>query len=58
MLAYADFFVDMQDYILMLLHHVFTILLLGMAYVVNGVQIGTLILIAHDISDVPLEVRK
>lgn len=40
----------------MLLHHVFTVLLLGMAYVVNGVQIGTLIMLAHDISDVPLEV--
>ena len=41
----------------MLLHHVFTVLLLSMAYVINGVQIGTLIMLAHDISDVPLEVR-
>lgn len=42
----------------MLFHHVVTVLLLGMAFVVNGVQIGTLILLAHDISDVPLEVCK
>lgn len=41
----------------MVIHHVFTVLLLGMAYVMNGVQIGTLILLVHDISDVPLEVR-
>ena len=40
----------------MLLHHVFAVLLLAMAYIINGVQIGTLILLAHDISDVPLEV--
>lgn len=45
-----------QDYLLMLFHHIFTVLLLGMAFVVNGVQIGTLILLSHDISDVPLEV--
>ena len=43
---------------LMLIHHLLTVLLLGMSYVVNGVQIGTLILLAHDISDVPLEVRQ
>ncbi len=47
----------MQDYMLMLFHHVVTSLLLGMCFVVNGVQIGALILLAHDISDVPLEVR-
>ncbi len=41
----------------MLCHHVLTILLLGMCFVINGVQIGVLILLSHDISDVPLEVR-
>lgn len=40
----------------MLFHHIFTVLLLGMAFVVNAVQIATLILLIHDISDVPLEV--
>ena len=40
----------------MLFHHVVTVLLLGMCFVVNGVQIATLILLAHDVSDVPLEV--
>lgn len=39
----------------MLFHHVVTVLLLGMSFVINGVQIATLILLAHDISDVPLE---
>lgn len=48
-------FISFQDYVLMLFHHMVTVLLLGMAFVVNGVQIGTLILLAHDISDVPLE---
>lgn len=47
-----------SDYILMLFHHVVTVLLLGMSFVINGVQIGTLILLAHDISDVPLELAK
>ncbi len=41
----------------MLFHHIFTVLLLGMAFVINGVQIAMLILLAHDISDVPLEVN-
>lgn len=41
----------------MLFHHIITILLLGMSFVINGVQIGALILLVHDVSDVPLEVR-
>jgi ceramide synthetase len=41
----------------MLFHHVVTVILLGMSFAVNGVQIATLILLAHDISDVPLEVN-
>ena len=56
-LSYDQLLNVMQDYLLMLFHHIFTVLLLGMAFVVNGVQIATLILLAHDISDVPLEVK-
>ena len=40
----------------MLCHHVMTVLLLSMSFVMNGVQIGILIVLTHDISDIPLEV--
>ena len=40
----------------MTLHHVVTLALVVTAYIINFMQLGVLILLIHDISDVPLEV--
>ena len=46
----------MQDFYQMTLHHVVTLALVVTAYIINFMQLGVLILLIHDISDVPLEV--
>lgn len=40
----------------MLLHHVVTLALLLLCYAINMVKMGVLIVLVHDVSDVPLEV--
>ena len=40
----------------MFLHHITTLALLSFAYTVNMLQIGVLIALVHDLSDLPLEV--
>ena len=40
----------------MFLHHLTTLALLSFAYTVNMLQIGVLIALVHDLSDLPLEV--
>ncbi|VBB32392.1 unnamed protein product [Acanthocheilonema viteae] len=46
------------DFIQMTFHHVITVLLLLLSFVMNMVRIGTLILFSHDIADVFLELGK
>ena len=46
----------LQDFNQLLAHHVATVVLLLFCYIVSMVQLGMLILIVHDISDIPLEV--
>ena len=45
-----------QDFLEVLLHHVATIALLLACYAISMVKMGTLIVLLHDVSDVPLEV--
>ncbi len=45
-----------QDFYQMFLHHLTTLALLSFAYTVNMLQIGVLIALVHDLSDLPLEV--
>lgn len=40
----------------MLLHHTVTLALLLICYAINMVKMGVLIVLVHDVSDVPLEV--
>lgn len=48
--------VVIQDFYQMFVHHITTLALLTFAYTVNMLQIGMLIALVHDLSDVPLEV--
>uniref|UniRef100_A0A0R3RUV4 TLC domain-containing protein n=1 Tax=Elaeophora elaphi TaxID=1147741 RepID=A0A0R3RUV4_9BILA len=52
------FDVRRADFIQMTVHHVITILLLLLSFVMNMVRIGTLILFSHDMADVFLELGK
>nr|CAC03512.1 LAGL protein [Suberites domuncula] len=47
-----------KDFYQMCVHHIVTIALLMFAYTVNMFQIGVLIALVHDFSDVPLELAK
>ena len=40
----------------MIVHHVATIALLYFSWIMNFVRIGTLVLIVHDVADVPMAV--
>ncbi|KAM3728832.1 Ceramide synthase hyl-2 [Dirofilaria immitis] len=46
------------DFIQMTFHHIITIMLLSLSFVMNLVRIGTLILFSHDIADIFLELGK
>ena len=45
-----------QDFTQMIVHHVATIALLYFSWIMNFVRIGTLVLIVHDVADVPMAV--
>jgi len=53
-------FVDIRrkDFFQMLIHHVITICLLSFSWACNLTRIGTLVLVIHDIADIPLEGAK
>ena len=46
----------LQDFLEVLLHHAVTLALLLICYAINMVKMGVLIVLVHDVSDVPLEV--
>jgi len=41
-----------NDFLEMLLHHVITLFLVGLSYIMNYLKIGTLVMLLHDMSDV------
>ncbi|XP_070546410.1 ceramide synthase 1-like [Ptychodera flava] len=57
---YATLYMDhkRKDFLMMLVHHVLTILLLGISYLVRYHKIGLLVLFCHDLTDVCLECGK
>lgn len=46
------------DYIVMFVHHIITIILVSVSHYMNYCRIGTLVLLVHDISDVPIDTMK
>ncbi|KAK7081270.1 Ceramide synthase 5 [Halocaridina rubra] len=48
----------LQDVIPMVLHHLFTILLMVFSWTCNFVRIGTLVLLVHECADIPLLAAK
>lgn len=58
-LTFSQFFdIKRKDFFQMLVHHVITISLLAFSYACNLTRIGTLVLVIHDIADIPLEAAK
>ncbi|RLN99780.1 hypothetical protein DYB28_004004, partial [Aphanomyces astaci] len=47
-----------KDYLVMMAHHVVTIALVTLSFVMNYLPIGVLVLLLHDASDVPLDLLK
>ena len=51
------FFVN-SDFVEMFIHHITTILLMGLSWTCNLTRVGTLVLVIHDVADILLEVSK
>ena len=51
------FFVNL-DFVEMFIHHITTILLMGLSWTCNLTRVGTLVLVIHDVADILLEVSK
>ena len=47
-----------KDFYQMFFHHVLTILLLVFSYTCNFTRIGSLIVLVHDVADIPLQISK
>ncbi|KAJ0408497.1 hypothetical protein P43SY_006427 [Pythium insidiosum] len=47
-----------KDYVVMMTHHVVTIALITWSYAIGFLPVGVIVLLLHDISDVPLDVLK
>lgn len=52
------FDVRRSDFWQLVFHHIITIGLLSFSWTINFVRVGTLVLLCHDIADIPLEVGK
>lgn len=55
-MGYTLFFIDGQDFTQMVIHHVATLLLIGLSWMNNFVRIGTLVIFVHDAVDSWMEV--
>ena len=44
------------DFVEMFIHHITTILLMGLSWTCNLTRVGTLVLVIHDVADILLEV--
>lgn len=51
------FYISLQDFAVMLSHHVFTVTLIVFSFLTNYFRIGSVIMLIHDASDFWLEVR-
>lgn len=47
-----------KDFRMMFIHHLYYLFLVTISWITNSVQIGIVILIIHDVTDVPLEATK
>lgn len=47
-----------KDYVVMMTHHVVTIALVMWSYIVGFLPVGVIVLVLHDLSDVPLDMLK
>jgi hypothetical protein len=47
-----------KDYAVMFIHHIATIILVGGSFITGYQRIGVLVLLVHDISDIPIDVMK
>ena len=47
-----------KDYVMMYVHHIVTIVLVAGSYSFNYLRIGVVVLLVHDLSDVPLDLMK
>ena len=45
-----------SDFVEMFIHHITTILLMGLSWTCNLTRVGTLVLVIHDVADILLEV--
>jgi len=53
-LAYHSFWTKRRnDFIEMLLHHLVTVFLIGFSYMFNWLKVGLLVMLVHDVSDIP-----
>jgi hypothetical protein len=53
-LAYHSFWTKRRnDFIEMLLHHLVTVFLIGFSYMFNFLKIGLIVMLVHDVSDIP-----
>ena len=49
-------YTNLQDFWQMMLHHLVTMFMISVSYMVGYIRIGAVIMLVHDISDVFLEV--
>ena len=47
-----------SDMVEMTIHHIVTLVLISFSWVTGFVRIGSIVMLVHDISDVPLELAK
>ncbi|ETE57765.1 hypothetical protein L345_16517, partial [Ophiophagus hannah] len=52
------FDVKQKGFNIIIVHHMVTILLIGFSYCVNFIPVGLLVMILHDIPDIPIYVEK
>lgn len=56
-LSLSSLFLQYKDFMMMLVHHLATILLIIISYTNNMIRYGTLVMCLHDVSDIFLEVK-
>ena len=55
---YIPHLIFIPDFVEMFIHHITTILLMGLSWTCNLIRVGTLVLVIHDCADILLEVSK
>ena len=52
------YIIFVSDFVEMFIHHITTILLMGLSWTCNLTRVGTLVLVIHDVADILLEVSE